>query len=407
MPMTPRRVAILHQGCVPTYRRAFYERLGAIAERSYVVFHGQAEPGSGITAAPPPFSFAHVSVRNRFWRLGSRSLIYQPVFLRILGGGFDALVIGHEVKYAANIALALLFRARGKPVLLWGFGRNLDIQKHRRSRRGRWIGHAVRRAQGFMLGVATDFLAYTAKGAEHAIEAGMPRERVTVLNNTIDTSREVASHARAQFLDRTALRREFGLSDGAVVFTFVGRLNADKRVDQLIEAVRGLRRQSGAALEVLIVGGGPSDASLRTFAAGESWCHFLGEIHDSDVLGRIFRASDAVVIPGYVGLAVNHAFAHGLPVITCRSEVHSPEIEYVEPDINGMILPSLEALGAGLQRFASSAELRQELAAGALRSRERLDLRHMVEAFDQGVRRALDRSTSTHLSDPLLKTGAS
>ena len=406
MPMTPRRVAILHQGCVPTYRRAFYERLGAVAERNYVVFHGQAEPGSGITAAPPPFSFAHVSVRNRFWRLAGRSLVYQPVFLRIAGGGFDALVIGHEVKYAANIALALLFRARGKPVLLWGFGRNLDIRRDRRSSLGRWVGHAVRWVQGFMLGVATDFLAYTAKGAEHAIEAGMPRDRVTVLNNTIDTSREVASHARAQSLDRAALRRELGLSDGAVVFLFVGRLNPDKRVDRLIEAVRGLRRQSDAAIEVLIVGGGPSDASLRALAAGESWCRFLGEIHDSEMLGRIFRASDAVVIPGYVGLAVNHAFAHGLPVITCRSDVHSPEIEYIEPDINGMILPSLEVLASGLLRFADSAELRRDLAAGALRSREKLDLGHMVEAFDQGVRRALDRSTSRHLSDPLLKTGS-
>ena len=156
MSTIPQRVAILHQGCVPTYRRAFYERLGAIAERNYVVFHGQAEPGSGLTAAPPPFGFAHVSVRNRFWRLAGRSLVYQPVFLRIAGGGFDALVIGHEVKYAANIALALLFRARGKPVLLWGFGRNLDIQKNRRSRLGRWLGHGVRRAQGFMLGVGCD-----------------------------------------------------------------------------------------------------------------------------------------------------------------------------------------------------------------------------------------------------------
>ena len=180
MSTIPQRVAILHQGCVPTYRRAFYERLGAIAERSYVVFHGQAEPGSGVTAAPPPFGFAQVSVRNRFWRLAGRSLVYQPVFLHIAGGGFDALVIGHEVKYAANIALALLFRARGKPVLLWGFGRNLDIRRDRRSSLGRWVGHAVRWVQGFMLGVATDFLAYTAKGAEHAIEAGMPRDRVTV-----------------------------------------------------------------------------------------------------------------------------------------------------------------------------------------------------------------------------------
>ena len=402
------RVAILHQGCVPTYRRAFFEQLGATTERRYVVFHGQAEPGSGVTAAPPPFGFANVEVKNRFWRILGRSLVYQPVFLRIATGGFDALVIGHEVKYVANLALALLFRARGKPVLLWGFGRNLDISRNRRSRLGRWVGRAVREAQGFMLRLATDFLAYTPRGAEHAVQSGMPGDRVSILNNTIDTSREVAAHARAQSLDRDALRRELGLSPDAVVFLFVGRLNAEKQVDRLIEAVRALRREEqGPPIEALIVGGGPADAELRALGGGEPWCRFLGEVLDSDALGRIFRAGDALVIPGYVGLAVNHAFAHGRPVITCQSEVHSPEIEYVEPEINGMILPSLEGLGEGLRRFASSPGLRADLAAGALRSREKLDLRHMVEAFDQGVRRALERSTPTRLGERrALKTGA-
>jgi glycosyltransferase involved in cell wall biosynthesis len=401
------RVAILHQGCVPTYRRAFFEQLGATTERRYVVFHGRPEPGSGITAATPPFSFEHFDVQNRYWSVLGRSLIYQPVFLRIARGDFDALVIGHEVKYLANIALALLFRARGKPVLLWGFGRNLDILGDRRSRLGQMLGRVVRSAQAVMLRLATDFLAYTRKGAEHAVESGMPRDRVTVLNNTIDISREVASHGRAQSLDRVTLRRGFGLSAEAAIFLFVGRLNAQKRVDALIEAARALRQEHAAAIEVLIVGSGPSEAQLRELAGGETWCRFLGEVRDSDALGRIFRACDALVIPGYVGLAVNHAFAHGLPVITCHSGVHSPEVEYIEPEVNGLILRSIGELGAGLLRFAGSMALRQNLAAGALKSREKLDLGNMVEAFDQGVRRALDRSGSSHLGDRrLLKTGA-
>ena len=401
------RIAILHQGCVPSYRRAFYERLGENRSRDYVVFHGQAEPGSGIAAAAPPFGYQHVEVRNRFWRLLGRSLVYQPVFLKIAGGRFDALVVGHEVKYLANIALILLFRLRGKPVLLWGFGQNLDVAKERRSPLGRWVGGLVRAAQVRMLRLATDFLAYTSRGAAHAVRSGMELDRVTVLNNTIDTSAEVAAHARAQSLDRAQLRREFGLSPDAVVFLFVGRLNESKRVDALIEAVRELRRRQpqGVAVEVLIVGSGPAESGLRDLARGETWCRFLGQVQESDALGRIFRASDAVVIPGYVGLAVNHAFAHGLPVITCHSELHSPEIEYVEPGVNGLILRSLEELAAGLLVFASSVELRRSLSAGALLSREKLDLRHMVKAFDQGVSRALHRSTSTGLGGQhLLKT---
>src|SRR5262249_4482722 len=108
------RIAILHQGCVPTYRRAFYERLAAIPDRHYVVFHGEPEPGSGIPAAAPPFAFDNVKVRNRFWRIFGRTLVYQPVLMRIARGEIDALVVGHEVKYVTNIVLALLFRLLGK-----------------------------------------------------------------------------------------------------------------------------------------------------------------------------------------------------------------------------------------------------------------------------------------------------
>ena len=391
------RVAILHQGCVPTYRRAFYERLAGIASRRYVVFHGDPEPGAGIAAASPPFDFEHVEVRNRFWRVLGRTLVYQPVFSGVVRRGYAALVIGHEVKYVANIALALFFRAMGKPVLLWGFGRNIDTFREFRSPLGRAFGLVVTFGQALMMRLATDFMAYTQTGASYAKRAGIREDRITVLNNTIEISGEIAAHARAQSLDRATLRRELGLSAEAVVFLFVGRLNAAKRVDALIEAAQMLRGQHGAPIEILIVGSGPEEARLRALAAGAAWCRFLGQINDTDALGRIFRASDAVVIPGYVGLAVNHAFAHGLPVITCHSEMHSPEIEYIEHSVNGLILPSLQELAPGLLRFASSSELRESLASRALESRDKLDLQRMAEAFDDGVRRAVERSRAERL----------
>ena len=398
------RVAILHQGCVPTYRRAFYERLAIIQQRQYFVFHGEPEPGIGIAAAAPPFAFEHIEVQNRFWRIFGRTLVYQPVFTRIARGGFDALVIGHEAKYMANIALAMLFRALGKPVLLWGFGRNIDAFREFRSPIGRGIGRVVNYAQTLMLRMATDFLAYTEAGAVHAKQAGMPEDRTTVLNNTIELSGEIAAHACAQLLDRAALRHELGLSTESVVLLFVGRLNAAKRVDVLIEAVQKLRAQHGALIEVLIVGSGPEEAQLRSLARSAAWCHFPGQMYDTGALSRIFRMSDAVVIPGYVGLAVNHAFAHGLPVITCHSETHSPEIEYIQDGLNGLIMPSLQELGSGLLHFATSGELRRSLAAGALRSRDKLDLQRMVDAFDGGVRRALERSRTGCQRNGLLET---
>jgi glycosyltransferase involved in cell wall biosynthesis len=402
--MAAPRIAVLHQGCVPTYRRAFFDRLGRITSREYIVFHGEAEPGSGVVAASPPFSFTNVRVHNRFLRFLGRTLVYQPVLRPIMAGDFDALVIGHEVKYLANLLLLLQFRLRGKPVLLWGFGRNLDIDAKSRSCLGARVGRLIAHLQRGMMFAATDFMAYTDSGAEHAAAAGMGRERIAVLNNTIDISEEIAAHARAQAVDRRMLRQKFGIAPESVVLLYVGRLTSGKKVDRLVEAARAVRSRHGAPVEVVVVGGGPEEARLIALAGGEGWCHFLGPIHATEPLSRLFRISDALVIPGYVGLAVNHAFAHGVPVITCQSDVHSPEIDYVVHDQNGLIVASLEDLGEGIRGFAQSPDLRTRLAAGALATREKLDLQRMVEAFDGGVARAIARSMSPRGGDAKART---
>lgn len=390
------RIAILHQGCVPNYREAFFRRLGAIGEREYVVFHGAAEPGSGVVAAQPPFAFKSEFVRNRFLRIAGRRLIYQPVFRRIAGGGYDALVIGHEVKYFMNLVLLLWFRLLGKPVLFWGFGTGQDFWDERRGRLGRAFTRAVNVAKRLLVRSASGYLAYTESGAAAIARCGMNPARIRVLNNTIDLDEEIVFHARALQLDRTELRRHWNIASDAVVFTFVGRLLAGKRVEELIRAVASLRRD-GLDAEIVIVGAGPERAALKREAAAATWCHFLGAVHDVEGISRIYRASDALVIPGYVGLAVNRGFAHGTPIITIASDLHSPEIDYVADGTNGLILPS-DGFAAGLRRFAADATLRARLAQGALATRERLDLGRMVAAFDGGVAAALEGSAAIRLT---------
>jgi glycosyltransferase involved in cell wall biosynthesis len=388
------RIAILHQGCVPNYRQAFFDRLAAIRSRHYVVFYGEPEPGSGVVAAKPPFAFESEFVRNRFLRLLGRRLVYQPVFRRVAFGGYDVLVIGHEVKYFMNLALLFWFRLAGKPVLFWGFGSGQDFWDEKRGPLGRAFTRIVNAAKRFLVRSASGYLAYTESGVANIVRAGMKRERIRVLNNTIDLDEEIAFHGKAQRLDRDSLRRGWGIATDSVVFTFVGRLLAGKRVEDLIRAVKALRAD-GVNAETIIVGEGPERAALESAAFGSPWCHFLGAVHDVDGISRIYRASDALVIPGYVGLAVNRGFAHGMPVITMASDLHSPEIDYVEAGANGLILAPGDHFGAGLRLFAEDAGLRERLAQGALATRDKLDLGRMVAAFDDGVAAALTRSDNT------------
>ena len=385
--MRPHRVAILHQGCIPTYRRAFYERLAKIPGREYVVFHGDPEPGSGIAAAEGPFLVPNVRVRNRFFTVLGRTVVYQSAIRTIMRGGFDVLVIGHEIKFIASMLLFLRFYLSGKPVIFWGHGRTPELL-HRRA-----LGRAVSRlAEGIkrrMIRGAAGYLAYTESTASYVIDAGMPPGRVSVLYNTIDISGEILTHAKASTLDRSTLRRELGLSEASTVVTFLGRLIAAKQPDLLIDAVQSLREKDGCNVELLIVGTGPAEDNIRARLRNVRWGQYLGSVRSDDRMSHIFRVTDAVVIPGLVGLVVTHAFAHGVPVITRRLPLQVPEIEYIKHGHNGLILDPKDFV-RGLCEFVKSTELKERLAAGALETRKTLSMETMAATFDALIGRTID-----------------
>jgi glycosyltransferase involved in cell wall biosynthesis len=384
------RVAVLHQGCIPIYRRAFYERLAKIPGRQYVVLHGEPEPNTGIVAAEPPFSFPNIHVHNIFFKLFGRSLTLQSALLPVLKGHFSALVLGHEIKFISSIFLLFVFRLMGRPVVLWGHGRTNDYLKYERSKLGRWLGEMVEWFKRRLILTATGYMAYTEQGADYVANVGLPREQITVLWNTIDIDEAIAANQAAQSLDRGELRESYGISRDAIVFMFIGRIYPPKRVDTLIETAQRLRTEAGLPVEVVIVGGGPDEDALKARCTGHNWCKFLGRVLEEAELGRIFRCADAIVLPGKVGLVVNHSFAHGLPVITCRAEIQTPEVEYIKHGHNGMMLESDEGLYRGLREFATSPELRERLVQGVLETRSRLELGHMVTAFDEAVAKALE-----------------
>ena len=135
----------------------------------------------------------------------------------------------------------------------------------------------------------------------------------------------------------------------------------------------------------------PIAASAVRAASGVPGVHMTGESYDHEMIAAYMKLASALVIPGFVGLAVNHAFAHGLPVITRTNELHSPEIEYLVPGENGLIVDGdLDAFLLAIEDFVNNPALRQRLSAGALASREGLRIEHMAEQFDLAVRTTIE-----------------
>jgi glycosyltransferase involved in cell wall biosynthesis len=395
----PIKVAILHQGFIPHYRVRFYELLNQMSDMQYVVFHGEPASGSGWIAAKGPFDFPNRWAENRELHFGEWTALYQPVIREIMHGGYDVVVLGHEVKFLSNILLALLCKARGIPVLYWGFGYHVSIGFGFTSESKRWVSWLAARVKNGLTQLADGYLAYTKRGAEELAATGFPPQRTFVVQNTIDISEQCRIYDSLKDADPQALRQAFGLQPESVVLIYIGRLLEAKHVDVLIEAVDSINRQSDSnvAVEAVIIGSGPMLDALKQQAGDNPAIRFLGQI-DDDLAARYMKVAAAVVIPGQNGLAINHAFSQGRPIITRQHALHSPEVEYISDRYNGLIIEGdFDNFVATLARFVASPEWQCQLSQGALRSRDGLRLEHMVQQFDDGVRAVLARTNGIAL----------
>jgi len=64
--------------------------------------------------------------------------------------------------------------------------------------------------------------------------------------------------------------------------------------------------------------------------------HYLGAIYDPIQINEIFKMSDIFCMPGAIGLAINQAFYHGLPVVV-EDVPHGPEGVYLKNGQNGFL----------------------------------------------------------------------
>jgi glycosyltransferase involved in cell wall biosynthesis len=396
MPSSRGKVAILNHGYLPHYRVRFYELLAERASFEYVVFHGAPPSWVGTAELRGPFAFPQRRVTNHEFRIGPLTLVYQPVVWEILTGGYDAIVITSESKFISNLLLALLCKLRGIAVLHWGFGYHPPRGTRESDVPHKLVGVTTAIKKWFTR-LADGFIAYTKSGAERLIESGYPRERTFFVQNTIDMTEQLRLYEAERGTDEAAIRREFGLRADSAVFVFIGRLVPIKRVDQLIEAVRRINRDqlSERFVEAVIIGAGMCEVELREQAADVPGIHFLGALPPNDQVARCLKIGVATVVAGMVGLVANHAFAHGSPVITRDLDTHSPEIEYIEHEKSGLIVPGdLDDFAATLARLADSPEWQTRLSEGALQAREALRMDSMAERFDEAARITVERKNS-------------
>lgn len=180
----------------------------------------------------------------------------------------------------------------------------------------------------------------------------------------------------------------FGLNDiqslpakrpsSPVRFFTISRLDGAKRLDLLI---RAFRRTSFAG-ELRIAGTGPAEAALCAAAEGDSRIHFLGRVHDREVLSE-YAAADIVPFIPYdedLGLITLEAMQAGRPVLTCSDSGGS--LEFVTEGVTGCIAePNEQSLAQTMERMVRDLAACARMGDNARVRAQRVSWAQVVEAL--------------------------
>jgi glycosyltransferase involved in cell wall biosynthesis len=138
---------------------------------------------------------------------------------------------------------------------------------------------------------------------------------------------------------RRRVRSELRLPDGTPTVLFVGRVDADKQPDVLVEALR-LLAADRVDFNAVIAGSGPAVGLLRSLIRSRglsSRTRLLGAV-DPDRVSGLMCAADVLVLPSRwegVALTLYEAMACGIPVVA--TDVGGQR-ELVTPD-SGVLVP--------------------------------------------------------------------
>ena len=152
--------------------------------------------------------------------------------------------------------------------------------------------------------------------AEYFRYYGVPDDRIVPVHMTVDVTDIMSRSDAARANGRAALRASFGLPENAVVFIYVGRLEARKGLTTLLAAFSRLHDARANAV-LLIVGTGSEQPRVEAATRVNAAVRYAGRL-DHDAVINAYASADVAVLPSIVepwGLVVNEAMAAGLPVI--------------------------------------------------------------------------------------------
>lgn len=209
---------------------------------------------------------------------------------------------------------------------------------------------------------------------------------VHAISNGVDIQRFRPDHQ----IDRSGFRRKYGLPPERTTLLYVGRLDGEKRIDTLLDAISLLPR---ADFQLAIAGYGLYEPLLRKQVHDlglEGRVFFIGYVPPED-LSSLYNSADIFVMPSpeeLQSIATLEAMACGKPILAARARA-LPEL--VQPDVNGYLFRACDPQDASrkMDRLLNEQEKWTRMGQASMAHVRNHSVQNTIDHFEDDYRRIM------------------
>lgn len=323
---------MLVQRIFAEYKKAFFDTIASRYDLRLV----HSDNKSGICQISTDYS-----VKVRYKKHGDKE---TNVTLKLNGFmlKFKPDVLVHEFALGIRSMPLTLILAKlmGIKIILWSHGYDRKVGFHPKKS----LSDKIR----ILLMKFADAVLLYSKSDRELLSGSINPQKLFVAQNTVNTPHYLAIKDKLKIEGRDSVKKRLGFKHKFNLI-FIGRMIKLKKPEFLIEIFNNIHKQLNDDLGIHFVGDGEMIPELRKIAAESGFTDnlfFHGAVYDDVKSGELLFASDLMVMPENLGLAINHAFCFECPVVSFRSTpagpFHGPEEEYLADGETGLFVSPVE-----------------------------------------------------------------
>ncbi len=355
-------MVMLLQTAIADYRNSFIAKLVEEIGTDFEIVVGERyfEPSTQTSQYVRSLPCTKTIANNFFF--GDRICLQYIPFLKVIKA--DVVVFELNPRLVMNWPILVLRKILGKKNVLWGHAWSRSGRKSKTES----LRHAMRR-------LSNNLLFYTDKQLDE-FRAVYPSYKggLFVAPNSL--------YERAKIEAVNPIGKDI---------VYVGRLVSSKKVALLVEGFSLAIKTIPNDTLLHLVGDGPEMKAIQRLVhelSIEDRVIFHGHVSNWESLKNIYSRCVVSVSPGYVGLSITQSFAFGRPMIVADNENHSPEIEALVPDMNGVYFKAgnKNSLAGVIESYFKDCEIwKDKFDDVASDCSKRYSVERMVEGFKDAI----------------------